>query len=248
MRSTTFFALLAALAAPPSAAAQRIDGRVIDGATGQPIPAVAFDLMKGDSGVTSTVSDSAGRFVLTAPGFGRYHLLGTRVGYAEARSPVIDLNREGTFTVELTMSVEAVDVAPLAVTVPRSRYLQARGFYERMETGAGDYMTGDQVRRRNAQTLVDVLRGMRNVKIQRMNWKSEVYLAGANCLPQFVVDGVTVRYGGKSVRVAGALTVEDLVNVGHIEGIEVYRGSGVPVEFEGPNAACGVIVVWTRTG
>ena len=44
----------------------------------------------------------------------------------------------------------------------------------------------------------------------------------------------------------GAPSLEDLVNVSHIEGIEVYRGSGVPMEFEGPNASCGVIVVWTR--
>jgi hypothetical protein len=245
--SVSACALLVAAALPSAAAAQRIDGRVIDSATRQPIAAVAFRLMKGDAEVASALSDSAGRFSLEAPELGRYHLRGSRVGYADAQSAVIDLNAQGTFTAELAMGVEAVEVAPIAVTVPRNRYLETRGFYERLQTGTGDYLTGDQLRARNQQSLVDVLRGMRGIKIQRVNWKSEVYFAGANCLPQIIVDGVTVRYGGKSLRTFDALTVEDLVNVSHIEGIEVYRGSsGVPVEFEGPNASCGVIVVWTR--
>jgi hypothetical protein len=242
-------ALIVAIALPAPVVAQRIDGRVTDRATGEPIPTVVFRLMKGDVEIAAAVSDSAGRFFLAAPGFGRYHLFGTRVGYADAQSPILELNAAGTFTAELTMGVEAIEITPIDVTVPRNRYLETRGFYERLQAGTGDYRTGDQLRSRNQQTLVDILRGMRGVKIQRVNWKSEVYLAGANCLPQIVVDGVTVRYGGKSLRAYDALTIEDLVNVAHIEGIEVYRGSsGVPIEFEGPNASCGVIVVWTRLG
>lgn len=247
MRAVCACTLLAAFALPSAAECQRIDGRVIDVATRQPIAAAIFRLMKGDAEIATAVSDSTGRFLLIAPELGRYHLRATHVGYADTQSPPIELNAIGTFTAELAMSVEPVEVAAITVEVPRNRYLETRGFYERMEAGTGDYRTGDDLRRRNFQTLVDVLRGMRGVRVQRVNWKHEVYITGANgCLPQIVVDGVTVRYGGKSVQARGALSMEDLVNVAHVEGVEVYRGSSVPVEFEGPNAACGVIVVWTR--
>jgi hypothetical protein len=247
MRAVSAIVILLGLAAPSRAVGQRIQGRVIDSSTRQPIPVVLLRLMKGDIETTSAMSDSAGRFRLTAPAPGQYHLLGSRIGYADAETQSIELHADSTLVAELVMSVDAVKFAPLTVVAPRDRYLEARGFYERQESGTGDFLSGDQLRRRNARSLVDLLRGMRGVKIQRVNWKSEVYLAGANCLPQIVVDGVTMRYGGKTVAATGAQTIEDLVNVDHIQGVEVYRGgSGAPIEFEGPNAGCGVIVIWTR--
>jgi outer membrane cobalamin receptor len=143
------------------------------------------------------------------------------------------------------MRGEAVKLTPLTLDAPRDRYLESNGFYERMKTGSGHFMTGDQIRKRNAFALADLLRGMRGIKIQRVNSRSEVYFTGANCLPMIILDGVTVRWGGKSVGTIQPL--EDLVPISHIDGIEVYRGgSGLPPEFIGPNAGCGVILIWTR--
>jgi hypothetical protein len=240
-------AVLTLLTLPTAALGQRIDGRVLDAASREPIAEVVVRLMRADAAVASALTDREGRFTIAPPAPGRFTLVATRLGYADARTTAFDLDVGETITADLQLSVEAVAVADLEVSVPRDRYLEAKGFYERMATGTGDYRIGEDVRRRNPQTLVDVLRGMRGIKIQRVNWKHEVYFAGANCLPQIIVDGVTVRYGGRSVEAAGALSIEDLVNPSHIEGIEAYRGgSSVPLEFEGPNAACGTIVVWTR--
>jgi Carboxypeptidase regulatory-like domain/TonB-dependent Receptor Plug Domain len=240
-------AVIAMLTLPAAAAGQRIDGRVLDGTSRQPIGDAVVRLLRGDSAVASALTDSTGRFTLAPTEPGRFSLVANRLGYADARSALFDIEADAALSADLIMSVDAVSVADLEITVPRDRYLESKGFYERMATGTGDFRTGEEVRRRNAQTLVDVLRGMRGVKVQRVGWKQEVYFAGAGCLPQVIVDGVTVRYGGRTVRSGGALSVEDLVNPAHIEGIEAYRGSsGVPLEFEGPNAACGTIVVWTR--
>jgi len=146
---------------------------------------------------------------------------------------------------ELLLSTEAVRVAAITATVARNPYLESRGFYERQRGREGDFLTEDQIRRRNASNLVDILRTMRGVKIQRNGWKQEVYLAGGNCLPQIVVDGVTMRWGGREVGMSQSL--DNMLNVAHIQGIEVYRGgSGAPREFIGPNAGCGLILIWTR--
>ena len=247
MHAVAALAVLTLLSLPAAVLGQRLDGRVLDAASGEPVPDAVVRLIQGDTAVASALTDRGGRFIIAPPAPGRFSLVAVRLGYADARTAPFDLDIGQTISADLHLSVEAVAVADLEVSVPRDRYLESKGFYERMASGTGDYRTGDDVRRRNPQTLVDVLRGMRGVKVQRVGWKHEVYFAGANCLPQVIVDGVTVRYGGRTVQAGGALSVEDLVNPSHIEGIEAYRGgSGVPLEFEGPNAACGTIVVWTR--
>ena len=46
-----------------------------------------------------------------------------------------------------------------------------------------------------------------------------------------------------------AFTIDDVVSPSLVEAIEVYHGlSEVPAEFAGPNAQCGVIAVWSRSG
>jgi hypothetical protein len=234
-----------AVLVPVALPGQAVNGRVIDGLTRQPLAAVAVQLLDGDRAIASATTDSLGRFTLRARDRGRYRVAASRIGYADATSSYIELVVGEAITAELQLSSQAVKIAPLTLDVPHDRYLESKGFYERMQSGNGDFMTGEQVRRRNAYSLADLLRGMRGVKIQRMNARNEIYFTGTNCLPMIVLDGVTVRWGGKSVGTIQPL--EDLVPVAHIDGIEAYRGgSGIPPEFIGPNAACGVLLIWTR--
>ncbi|MGH7470630.1 MAG: carboxypeptidase regulatory-like domain-containing protein [Longimicrobiales bacterium] len=234
-----------ALLAPATLPGQTINGRIIDATTRQPVTAAAVRLLGGDQVVAVATSDANGRFSLTARGGGRHRIAATRLGFADAVTNVIELTAGESITVELQMSSEAVKVAPLTIDAPRDRYLESKGFYERMQSGNGDYMTGEEIRKRNAFALADLLRGLRGVKIQRSGPRNEVYFTGANCLPMIVLDGLTVRWGGKSM--ATLQPLEDLVPIAHIDGIEAYRGgSGIPPEFVGPNAGCGVILIWTR--
>ena len=236
---------LIAFLAPVALPGQVVNGRVIDGNTRQPLAAVSLQLLEGDRAIASATTDSLGRFSLRAPDRGRYRVAATRIGYADAVSNYIELVVGEAVTAEMQLSSEAVKIAPLTLDVPRDRYLESKGFYERMQSGMGDFMTGEEVRRRNAYSLADLLRGLRGVKIQRLSALNEVYFTGTNCLPMIILDGITVRWGGKSVGTIQPL--EDLVPVAHIDAIEAYRGgSGVPSEYTGPNASCGVLLIWTR--
>jgi hypothetical protein len=245
MRLVTRSLLLLPFLVPASLPGQSVRGRVIDAITRQPVTAASLRLIDGDRVVAVATTDSSGRFVLTATKGGRYRLMGTRLGYAEAVSGYLELTAGEAVSAELQMSAEAVKIAPLTLIAPRDRYLESKGFYERMQSGGGDFMSGESVRKRNAYSLADLLRGMRGIKIQRVNLRNEVYFTGTNCLPMIVVDGVTMRWGGKSLTTIQPL--EDLVSVAHIDGIEAYRGgSGAPIEYVGPNAGCGLILIWTR--
>lgn len=230
---------------PHPVPAQLLRGRVIDSQTRQPLLGVSLRLMKDEKVVATAVSDSAGRFIVAAPDQGRYRLAGTRIGYADALTAHVELTADDEVSAELQMSGQAVKVAPLIVEAKRDPYLDMRGFYERLQSRSGDYLSPDQIRRRNAPTVADLLRGLRGIKIQRVNYNNEVYFTGANCHPMIVVDGMTMRWGGKSLGVTQRL--DDLVQVHHIDAIEAYRGgSGAPTEYVGPNAGCGVILIWTR--
>jgi hypothetical protein len=224
---------------------QTVNGRLIDGITRQPVVGAEVKLMQGERMIVSAPSDTLGRFTVSARQPGRYQLIATRIGYGEVQSQFIELAAAQTVSAELQMSSEAVKLAPLTLDVPRDVYLEGTGFFGRMKTGTGDFLTTEQIQRRNAPSLVELLRGLRGVKVLRNGVKQEVYFNSGSCLPMIAVDGVTVRWGG---RTTGMLqTLDDLVTVAHISAVESYRGgSGVPPEFIGPQAACGVILIWTR--
>src|SRR5688500_9093724 len=158
--------LAATLVALPSVCvAQALQGRVVDGVTKQAISTVSIRLLKADVPVAEAVTDSAGRFVLQAREPGRYRLHATRLGYADATTPYIELHADQAVTAQLEMSAQPVKVAALTLTANRSRYLEGKGFYERQGERVGDFLTAEQIRRRNSPSLVDVLRTMRGIKI-----------------------------------------------------------------------------------
>jgi hypothetical protein len=238
------FAVLALLG-PTLSGGQTVNGRLVDAITRQPVIGAEVRLVQGERILVSAASDSLGRFIVSARQPGRYQLIATRIGYGEVQSQFVELSAAQTVNAELQMSSEAVKLAPLTLEVTRDTYLEGNGFYERLKTGTGDFLTTEQIQRRNTHSLVELLRGLRGVKVLRNGVKQEVYFSSGSCLPMIVVDGVTVRWGGRTTGMLQPL--DDLVTVAHISAVESYRGgSGVPPEFIGPQAACGVILIWTR--
>lgn len=230
---------------PADSIAQVVTGRLIEDATRTPVSGATLYLFRRDARIAETSTDSAGRFRLAAPEQGRYRITAERIGYGEATSAELDLGAGETVNVELELSPRAVRITPLIVEAPRDPYLTTAGFYERMRTGNGYYAEERDIQRRAGSTLVDLLRTMRGVRLQRANTRTEVYLTSPGCLPQVVLDGVMVRWGGRSVGTVQPF--EDIVPVSHIAAIEIYRAfTGVPTQYVGPNANCGTILIWTR--
>ena len=238
--------------APTAATSQAIDGRVVVANTRQPVYGAVLKLAQGERVIAITLSDSLGRFVLRASSGGRYRIIAAHIGYADAKTDDIDLVVGQTVAAELHLTVTAVSLVPLIVEAPRDPYLEAAGFYERMRIGNGFYLTEKAIQGRSAGTIVDILRSARGVKTQRVNMRHEVYLITPSCLPQIFLDGVMVRWGGpipntRTATAVAAQPLEELVKVGHVEAIEVYRAfNGLPPQYVGPNAHCGTILIWTR--
>jgi hypothetical protein len=96
--------LAAALVLPTAAGAQALMGRVVDGATREPVPnAVIVLLDSARQRLNGALSDSTGSFLLFAPGAGRYQLLAERVGSVTATSELLTLAATDTARVQLSL-------------------------------------------------------------------------------------------------------------------------------------------------
>jgi hypothetical protein len=233
-----------------------LHGRVIDDASEEPI-----------AGATVTLVDTRGRRLdrRVTDGSGGFHfeidrgrnvrLLAERVGYRRTTTPPFDLGGYLALRVEVRMDVDAVLLAPLEV-IARSRTTPSptlAGFEARRTSGVGWYLSREEIQRRGSiQRVSDLLLAAPGLQVSR-----RVVFMGraASCPAQLYVDGFHINrslrstVGRRSVSTSEMFPIDDLVTPDAVEGIEVYNGlSRVPPEFLTPEAACGVVAIWTRRG
>lgn len=107
--------LLAATALP--AHAQVVRGTVVDATTGALVSDAGVYLLNRDQEVVArTLADSAGAFLIAAPGTGDYYLAGQRLGYQQTVSHLLAIG-ERTYDLALELTPDPFTLDPLEVTV-----------------------------------------------------------------------------------------------------------------------------------
>lgn len=192
-----------------------------------------------------TLTDTLGRFTLTAPGVGTFGLRVTHPAYLAHESEGIELGEGEILSLEIRMGRNVIPLEPLVVTARMSSLMA--GFHQRRTSGGmGTFLTREEIEVRGAAKATDLLRGMPGVRIEFERWgigPSIVMQGGFGlCEPAIFVDGIeTVRSSGVGSSLDDYLTPE------RIEGIEVYTSfSTVPAQYQ--SGMCGVILIWTRPG
>jgi hypothetical protein len=234
----------------------RIVGRVIEDKSALPI-GFADVTIRGPGGATlgRVETDELGNFEFTVRrGYGvRIHA--ARIGYRENTTPLLYFDNHRLLQVEVRLDPEAILLAPLEIVAWSEVIDNAmlEGYWRRVETGLGFYITREQVEARNPGFVSDLLRDVPGIQMSggsvgaRPNVRM-VRASSRNCATQIFIDGFLVNPRD----VAGSpedFRIDDMVSPASVEGIEVYRGlSTVPPEFLNPDAACGVIAIWTRRG
>ncbi|MCI0432473.1 MAG: TonB-dependent receptor [Gemmatimonadetes bacterium] len=268
LRSQLLFALLLAgvIGAPGPGLAQdaergrgvpgRIIGRVIDHTTKRPIAGaiVSVDGIEG-----RVLTDQRGGFAIEGIPAGSRLLTVEMIGYA-TRSETIAVRAGAIHDASVVLAQQAIALDPIHVSV-RSGFLEASGFYARRQSSGGDFFTREEIERRRASELTDILRdvpgtrihlldaGQRHVRFNRSVGETLAFdlttevLPG--CEPDLYIDGAIFRYrmpqNASEHRVDGF----DVLGLAEVEGVEVYSGPDAPLRYQNP---CGVILVWTRRG
>jgi Carboxypeptidase regulatory-like domain/TonB-dependent Receptor Plug Domain len=227
------------LTAPPGRTS--ISGKVVD-STGRAIFGASVQAISTN---ISTVSDSSGRFRIQNLAPGLVFVRVRKIGYLSEYFPLqTEPGRVASLTVKLRPASSAPSLARVEVRADARRDARMVGFYERMRLGNGVFVEREELLRRNASNISEVLRGRNGVNIIR-DANNNAVLFGRNltgagyCAMGVLIDGVFVN--------TTSLSIDQLANTQDIRAIEVYKtGPSVPSEFQRRETDCGAVLIWTR--
>jgi hypothetical protein len=217
-----------------------ITGRVLDRLSGYPLPGadlgllgpdpdstVAWQGRSGPDGVFRSVSLPEGTYL-------------ARVSLDGYRTLEWDIVLEGTGELELEISLvsEAIELEPVVVEVRRRSTLERTGFLERRRAGIGYSLDRAQIEEARPLEPSDLLRRAPGVSlVPGPPGHGLVALMRGGCTAQIVLDGSPL---------GATVSIDDLLGVGDVEGIEVHGAASQPAQFS--RGACGSILLWTRDG
>ncbi len=213
-----------------------IVGTVRDSA-GAPIEGALVEV-----GHAATHTDQRGAFALHGLPAGSIVLRVRRIGFA----PLVSQWDVGPLTLSLDLRLHAFPVVLPAVHV-QSRHEpyddRLAGFYARLRSHMGYYITRADIARGHSYVMTDVLQripGVQPYPIPGGIGGMTVRFAGELCKPLVLVDGFPAALGRFDL---------NIIDLDAVEGIEVYQdGTSVPPSLAGPYGMqnCGVIAIWSR--
>jgi Carboxypeptidase regulatory-like domain len=245
-----------------SGTAPLLTGRIL-GPGGVPVAGATVSLFGARD--TTTTSDS-GQFALARTEPGPHMMWVRRLGFEDVRFPVTVVpNRPRAITVVLARRVA---VLPTVTTTAQVRTaLKDVGFEQRMRSGMGQYLTYDQIQRRRATTLSQLLEGMRGIHVWQnpLEFQSTVEgTRGIGSCVSFAIDGTPQAVMNKH-------DIDNIINASEVAAIEVYspaeRPSGFSSLTERPDLhdpsesnpqdtapqkidlnaqQCTLVIIWTR--
>jgi len=228
----------------------RFIGRVTDAESGDVMAGVGVRIPDSFMGV---LTDESGRFVLEGVPAGLHVVEFDYFGYAQ-RSETVTIVGDQTTDARVTLTVDAIDLEPIEVVVERRELkLEGAGFYDRRDEGWGSFIDLEDIEEQSPSLTTDLFTRVPGVTLLSDSYdpfRKYVLLRGGRtssldgrpCYPAVWLDGIQVHRGGSE-----PAALNDLVSLTSIAGLEVYQGNtGVPVRYGGLDAACGVVLVWTR--
>jgi len=259
--ATVLFVTVAA----QDAHAQRLRGRLLELSSEDPIPAGIVTLLSADgAAVLNGVSDREGYWTIEAPGPGSYYVAAARIGYQRWVSGPVALQAGDDWSSLFRLRRLAVRLEPVVVSARATRrYLDRAGFYQRQLANFGHFMGPEDIEKRSATTVTDLLTVIPGVQVGLMRGGGSVgvravQLRGSNlsyggvCRPRVFVDGLMYARGDSrpvrdedpmdteartediAQRVDQAISLDDIGHPSTIAAIEIYRSATqVPVQFGG---------------
>lgn len=242
--------VMALLALPAATAGQTIVGRVVEEGRRAPVSGAQVTVLRGEREErTSALSDSLGAFRLNPGQAGMYRLRVRHLAFKGFDSAPLEVGAGETVSVLVRLSATAIPLDPVLVTV-RTRNSRLAEFEERRLThSAGRFLAREDIERRNATRVTELLRGLPGVQVSetrarggsRARYLLRVRGASASCEPAIFIDGLAVRQLPES-------TIDEMLSPATLDGVEIYTSSaGAPARYQ-VQGSCGVFLFWTGGG
>jgi hypothetical protein len=184
------------------------------------------------------------------------------VGYYAQHRPVDVIANAPPVHVTLSTFRAVLDTVRVTARIIADRH--DSGFEYRRRSGAGRYLTAEDIERRAPLTVSDLFRRLPGIRIgaavdtlfneaiitsdtapapvEAGGLERLVLMrrgAGDYCTPDFFVDG-------QHLRSLSADNLDGFLAPKHIAAVEIYSEATVPIQFQGFRTACGSIVIWTK--
>lgn len=220
-------------------------GVIADSITGDPL-AGAHVSLRGEDRVAITGMN--GRFELSGVNSGDVSVDIRRPGF-RAGSVEFEITVTRSVTVDLgtiVLSPLVVELDPIVVEAAEVEQKLTRvGFFQRMGTEHGTFLTYEEITRQNPRNTSELVRRIPGFQVATDGAVSSrrgipgMAQWSSTCQIEYYIDGVHAD-GGR---------VDDVLP-NAIIAMEVYTGAAtIPPAFRiAGNARCGVVVIWTRTG
>lgn len=258
-RTSLSLCLLFLFSVQPLASQVRMDGIVIDDATGRPIAGARVQVYDGWAGWRRREADSTGNFSVTVRRLGRYRVEVRSPGYPEV-SGMIVTDAFPYQNIEVRMRRGAQLMAPVTI-LSRSQQIPSPhllGFHDRLRKRRGAYVTREEVVAVRPGYISDMIARTPGVLVRRSGRSGENRFLFARrlaegsrtqmveCPLRVLVDAELVNSRSPSGELQ-PVTVDYTVDQTVVDGIEIYLDpAAVPAEFRGDGAQCGAVVIWTR--
>ncbi len=226
---------------------QTVAGVLLERGTDRAVEGGLVSLLSltGDS-IASALTGADGAFAVTAPTGGDYLLAAAAWGYeATVASSVFTLEEGGVIEVEFRIPPAALEVEGLSVRAVPALFSQhplvTNGFVERAALGVGLFLGPREIEDARVRTTLELLRTTGRLTVAERAEGTRLLMRNRSglCAPLIYLDGVpTVR---------GDVSLDALVPLAMVEGIEIYRsGAEAPQQYAPRTELCGVILIWTR--
>lgn len=237
-------AAAAALAAP--AAAQRVNGQLLDKASGRPVPGASIMLFVkekngapvGAPAVASATTDDEGEFTVQATEPGMYYLSVRKIGLVPAQTHEFWLGPLTEYTPTIRWETVGITLDTVKITtrgLPLNDW--TREFYERRRLTHGIFLTRDDMKGRAATVATDWLIGVRGIRLMPMGGRTLIAARGGagNCAVDVWLDNVHLIDPD----------INQLLRAQDVAAMEVYPGAlDAPARYGAQG--CGVLLVWSR--
>jgi len=119
---------------------------------------------------------------------------------------------------------------------------------------AGQFITAEEIGRRNPFRTTQLLEGRSGIKVVRASSQGVCTNASSPmCWAPAGLNGCYMTVYFDNIRLTSLVNpnqptfVDDVVQPSHIAGIEIYTTAGkVPPEYQSLSGTCGVVLIWSK--
>ncbi len=246
---------------PSSSGLQGVQGYLLEPESGEPVRGAEVSVRQNPGPVrVSGTTNNRGFFRLQTGLPGTYVLSARALGYSEIENEAVEVQPGKLTVLEIRMVPEALEMEPLVVTAEaRTFHLEMEGFYERQTKGldTGIFFDPETIETRMPSQVTDLFFGLLGTRVvETLVGSRAVYFRGGErplagegdgiCWPMVYMDRQLIRSGGLG---GDPADLDAILTAFDVSAVEVYRTPAeIPPTFNGPNAGCGVIVLWTKRG